>query len=41
VRKRGGKVTRKAGPTKHGTPVIAYGEDPDGYKIEFVQKKSV
>jgi lactoylglutathione lyase len=40
VRKRGGKVTREAGPMKHGTTVIAFIEDPDGYKIEFVQKKT-
>lgn len=40
VRKRGGKVTREAGPMKHGTTVIAFVEDPDGYKIEFVQKKA-
>lgn len=37
VRKRGGKVTREAGPMKHGTTVIAFVEDPDGYKIEFIQ----
>lgn len=37
VRSRGGKVTREAGPMKHGTTVIAFVEDPDGYKIEFVQ----
>jgi lactoylglutathione lyase len=40
VRQRGGKVTREAGPMKHGTTVIAFVEDPDGYKIEFIQKKS-
>ena len=40
VRKRGGKVTREAGPMKHGTTVIAFVEDPDGYKIEFIQKKT-
>lgn len=40
VKKRGGKVTREAGPMKHGTTVIAFVEDPDGYKIEFVQKKT-
>ena len=40
VKKRGGKVTREPGPMKHGTPVIAFVEDPDGYKIEFVQRKS-
>ncbi|MCW5623624.1 MAG: lactoylglutathione lyase [Burkholderiales bacterium] len=40
VKKRGGKVTREAGPMKHGTTVIAFVEDPDGYKIEFIQKKT-
>ena len=40
VRRRGGKVAREAGPMKHGTTVIAFVEDPDGYKIEFVQRKS-
>ena len=40
VRKRGGKVTREAGPMKHGTTVIAFVEDPDGYKIEFIERKS-
>ena len=39
VRARGGKVTREAGPMKHGTTVIAFVEDPDGYKIEFIEKK--
>ena len=39
VKKRGGKVTREAGPMKHGTTVIAFVEDPDGYKIEFIQRK--
>jgi lactoylglutathione lyase len=38
VKARGGKVTREAGPMKHGTTVIAFVEDPDGYKIELVQK---
>ena len=38
VKKRGGRVTREAGPMKHGTTVIAFVEDPDGYKIEFIQK---
>ena len=36
----GGKVTRPAGPMKHGTTVIAFVEDPDGYKIEFIEKKN-
>lgn len=39
VKKLGGKVTREAGPMKHGATVIAFIEDPDGYKIEFIQKK--
>ena len=38
VRAKGGKVTREAGPMKHGTTVIAFVEDPDGYKIEFIEK---
>jgi lactoylglutathione lyase len=36
VRKRGGKVTREPGPMKHGTTVLAFVEDPDGYKIELL-----
>lgn len=40
VKQRGGKVTREAGPMKHGTTVIAFVEDPDGYKIEFIQRKT-
>jgi lactoylglutathione lyase len=39
VRARGGKVTREAGPVKGGTTVIAFVEDPDGYKIEFIERK--
>ena len=38
VRKAGGNVVREAGPMKHGTTVIAFVEDPDGYKVEFIQK---
>jgi lactoylglutathione lyase len=34
---RGGKVTRAPGPMKHGSTVIAFVEDPDGYKIELIQ----
>ena len=37
VRNKGGKVAREAGPMKHGTTVIAFVEDPDGYKIELIQ----
>jgi lactoylglutathione lyase len=40
VKERGGKVAREAGPMKHGTTVIAFVEDPDGYKIELIQKKT-
>jgi len=39
IRARGGKVVREAGPMKHGTTVIAFVEDPDGYAIELIQKK--
>ena len=39
VRSKGGKVTREAGPVKGGTTVIAFVEDPDGYKIELVERK--
>ena len=39
VKKQGGKVTREAGPVQGGTTVIAFVEDPDGYKIEFIQRK--
>ena len=38
VRAKGGKVTREAGPVKGGTTVIAFVEDPDGYKIEFIER---
>ena len=38
VKARGGKVVREAGPMKHGSTVIAFVEDPDGYKIEFIQR---
>ena len=38
VRAGGGKVTREAGPVKFGTTVIAFVEDPDGYKIELIER---
>ena len=38
VRAKGGKVVREPGPMQHGTTVIAFVEDPDGYKIEFIQR---
>ena len=39
VRNGGGKVTREAGPVKFGTTVIAFVEDPDGYKVELIERK--
>ncbi|MGX2948528.1 lactoylglutathione lyase [Frederiksenia canicola] len=39
VRNAGGKVTREAGPVLGGKTVIAFVEDPDGYKIEFIENK--
>ncbi len=40
IKARGGKVVREAGPMKHGTTVIAFVEDPDGYKVELIQARS-
>jgi lactoylglutathione lyase len=40
AKKNGGNVIREAGPMKHGTTVIAFLSDPDGYKIELIQKKA-
>ncbi len=37
IKKRGGRVTREPGPMKHGSTVIAFVEDPDGYKIELIE----
>ncbi|NYT64668.1 lactoylglutathione lyase [Alcaligenaceae bacterium] len=39
IKEKGGKVTREAGPMMHGQTVIAFVEDPDGYKIELIQRK--
>lgn len=39
IKRRGGTVTREAGPMKHSTTVIAFVVDPDGYKLELIQKK--
>lgn len=39
IRERGGKVVREAGPMKHGTTVIAFVEDPDGYRIELIERR--
>ena len=38
IKARGGKVVREAGPMKHGSTVIAFVEDPDGYRIELIQR---
>jgi lactoylglutathione lyase len=38
INRRGGKVVREAGPMKHGKTIIAFVEDPDGYKIELIQR---
>ena len=38
IKERGGKVVREAGPMKHGKTIIAFGEDPDGYKLELLQR---
>ena len=40
IRRRGGTVTREAGPMKGGTTVIAFVTDPDGYKIELIGRKA-
>ena len=37
IKSRGGKVVREAGPMKHGSTVIAFVEDPNGYKVELIQ----
>jgi lactoylglutathione lyase len=39
IKRRGGVVTREAGPMKHGTTVIAFVQDPVGYKIELIERR--
>lgn len=39
IKQAGGKVTREAGPVKGGSTIIAFVEDPDGYKIELIENK--
>ena len=39
IKKQGGKIIREAGPMKHGSTVIAFVEDPDGYQIELLSPK--
>ncbi|HEU4620941.1 MAG TPA: lactoylglutathione lyase [Burkholderiaceae bacterium] len=40
IREAGGNITRAPGPMKHGSTVIAFLQDPDGYKIELIEKKA-
>lgn len=40
IRAAGGKIVREPGPMKHGTTVIAFVEDPDGYRVELIEEKS-
>jgi lactoylglutathione lyase len=40
IRAAGGKIVREPGPMKHGTTVIAFVQDPDGYKIELIESRS-
>ena len=40
IKARGGKVVREPGPMKHGSTVIAFVSDPDGYKVELIQLKN-
>lgn len=40
VKEQGGNVTREAGPVKGGTTVIAFVQDPDGYKIELIERRA-
>ena len=41
IKNKGGTVTREPGPMKHGATVIAFVEDPDGYKIELIERQSL
>ena len=40
IKRKGGAVVREAGPMKHGATVIAFVQDPDGYRIELIQRKA-
>lgn len=40
IRAAGGKITREPGPMKHGTTVISFIQDPDGYKVELIEESS-
>ena len=38
IRERGGRISREPGPMKHGSTILAFAEDPDGYKIELLER---
>jgi lactoylglutathione lyase len=38
IKQAGGQITRQPGPMKHGTTVIAFAADPDGYKVELIER---
>lgn len=38
IRQQGGRITREPGPMRHGTTILAFAEDPDGYKIELLER---
>ena len=38
IRDRGGRISREPGPMKHGSTILAFAEDPDGYKIELLER---
>ncbi len=40
IKAKGGRVVLEPGPMKHGTTVLAFVEDPDGYRLELIQKKA-
>lgn len=40
IRQSGGTIVREPGPMKHGTTVIAFIQDPDGYKVELIEESS-
>lgn len=40
IKSKGGEVVREPGPMKHGSTVIAFVKDPDGYKVELIQEKT-
>ena len=38
IKEKGGKITREPGPMKHSDTLLAFAEDPDGYKVELIQQ---